>query len=326
MVEEGSLQLRIGGIFILLVSSAAKVFGPSALHYLKKRETKLPSRENADIIESVVMPRKIEDIPSVRLFKLFTGGLLLSVALLHLVPDATSNLGDDGITIPTTSYPIPTLMVMCGCVFVVGLELIAKVLATIAASAQVDDHLPIPPLSVLSIEGTIETGEVQIPVKDLPVDSKSSLYMRLVVLEASVSVHSLAIGFGLGTQTDLGVIRVIIIAMAFHQLFEGTCLGVMMLESKVSMLMRFMLCTIFSLALPVGIVIGLFVVESDASRYSSGFANSFAAGCLLHASLVDIVHEELTRTVEDESVYFKLYMYLGMVLGCSVMAILASWV
>ena len=54
-------------------------------------------------------------------------------------------------------------------------------------------------------------------------NSKKAL-VKAIVLESSVAIHSIIIGFdlgNLGSEADVSTIRVLMIALAFHQFFEG---------------------------------------------------------------------------------------------------------
>ena len=51
----------------------------------------------------------------------------------------------------------------------------------------------------------------------------SSCWMQ--VLEMGIVVHSIIIGISLGTSDSLDTIKPLIIALSFHQFFEGIGLG-----------------------------------------------------------------------------------------------------
>jgi hypothetical protein len=138
---------------------------------------------------------------------------------------------------------------------------------------------------------------------------------RTIVLETSVFIHYVIIGFGLGTTSELAIIRVMIIALSCHQFFEGISLGSMILEAHtLSPRIKYVFACVFAVSLPVGLFTGMFVngmignssgsdpsnnadtdTQSNTSRNElllTGIANAVAAGSLLYTCLVEIVHEE----------------------------------
>ena len=57
-----------------------------------------------------------------------------------------------------------------------------------------------------------------------PESNSKKAFVKAIVLESSVAVHSIIIGFDLGTlgsEADVPTIRVLMIALALHQFFEG---------------------------------------------------------------------------------------------------------
>jgi zinc transporter ZupT len=145
---------------------------------------------------------------------------------------------------------------------------------------------------------------------------------RTIVLETSVFIHSMIIGFGLGSTSQIGILRVLTLALCCHQFFEGISLGSMILETELSDSVKYVFAYIFAVSLPTGACIGLVVshvlasspsnggVEGHTNREEdlvTGAANAVAAGSLLYTCLVEIVHEEFRHcwvpvdTDEDET-------------------------
>ena len=60
-------------------------------------------------------------------------------------------------------------------------------------------------------------------------DDYLRLFMKLVIFECSITLHSVIIGFDLGILNDDNIltIKTLMIALGFHQFFEGFSLGTM---------------------------------------------------------------------------------------------------
>ena len=161
--------------------------------------------------------------------------------------------------------------------------------------------------------------------------SDAETLSNVLVFEASIGLHSIIIGFGLGSLDDVPSIISLLCALTFHQFFEGFTLG--MLISEVHVLnhiqssdgFKFFLLAFFALSTPIGIIMGMRITGSQLGDTISGLANGFAAGCLVYGGLVEIISEEFSRVVEKERPYVKPLMYSAACFGCAAMAILAIW-
>ena len=74
-------------------------------------------------------------------------------------------------------------------------------------------------------------------------------FSKLVIFEASIALHSVIIGFNLGVldENSLSTIKALMIALAFHQFFEGFSLGTIISELDLFPLNNFILALIFSM-------------------------------------------------------------------------------
>lgn len=83
------------------------------------------------------------------------------------------------------------------------------------------------------------------------------------LLEFGIAIHSIIIGLALGCQTDVSEIRALMIALCFHQVFEGFALGASVVSAKLSMLKNIVMIIIFSVTTPAGVAIGIGVTEAQ---------------------------------------------------------------
>ena len=99
------------------------------------------------------------------------------------------------------------------------------------------------------------------------------------LLEFGIAVHSIIIGLALGCQTDVSEIRALMIALCFHQTFEGFALGASVVQAQLSWIKNIIMVCIFSSTTPIGIAIGIGITESQNSESPS-----------LHCIQVSILH------------------------------------
>ncbi len=153
------------------------------------------------------------------------------------------------------------------------------------------------------------------------------------VMEISIAVHSIIIGVDLGLlghSDEVPTLVSLIIALSFHQFIEGVGLGSTIQASKASLgnskIMGFV--AIFSLTMPIGILIGILTSSDSESRgqlIGKGVANSFAAGSLLYISLTEMVGSYFHAHALAHQPMVKLTMVASFAFGAIIMAVIAIW-
>ena len=84
--------------------------------------------------------------------------------------------------------------------------------------------------------------------------------IKAIVMEVSIAVHSIIIGFNLGTlpEDSLEEVKILMIAFSFHQFLEGVSLGTAVItQTGFSLKAKSLFGLFFSLTLPIGIIIGM---------------------------------------------------------------------
>jgi len=114
------------------------------------------------------------------------------------------------------------------------------------------------------------------------------------LVELSVAIHSLLIGFAFGL-TSVNKIIPLTFALVFHQFFEGFAISSIFLEAKFTRVKPLLLMiALFTLTLPCGAFAGIIVRESfnDDDPISIGIQGCIdivASGILIYDSLVNIL-------------------------------------
>jgi len=118
-------------------------------------------------------------------------------------------------------------------------------------------------------------------------DPHAQKTIEAYMLEFGVTVHSVFIGLAVGVVGDTEL-RALIVALFFHQFFEGVALGARIVDANLpTRLHEALLCLVFSIAAPLGIGMGIAVaqnVDPNGVTYTTveGIFDSCCAGILIY--------------------------------------------
>lgn len=156
--------------------------------------------------------------------------------------------------------------------------------------------------------------------------------VSVMIMEAGIIFHSILIGVTLVLAPNSSF-TTLFIAILFHQMFEGVGLGSRIAGLvKSTLLMKLLMCLFFILITPIGMAIGLGVINvyngsgSKTTIWVLGILNGLSAGVLLWAGVVemlafdwlfgDLVHTTKRRTF---------FAFAGLVAGLILMSLIGKW-
>ena len=205
-----------------------------------------------------------------------SAGVLLSVAFLHLLDDAQDMLGD------LCDYPAANAAALVG-------------VMTMATAQAI-----IPCVHNTSPAPCHHSNGRAVPLLNDGPKMGGSMLPRFYALEASVSLHSVLIGLGLGfARMEWRELLILGIALSVHQFFEGFAIGMVAKRNQLSRKGWLVTLWIFTLSLPVGGSAAMAATtmfasfeSSDAYLWVSGLLNAFAAGLLMQIGL-EMINNEL---------------------------------
>ncbi|XP_062180801.1 zinc transporter 6-like [Phragmites australis] len=153
------------------------------------------------------------------------------------------------------------------------------------------------------------------------------------VLEIGIVFHSVIIGVTMGMSQDVCAIRPLVVALSFHQVFEGMGLGGCIAQAGFGMATVGYMCIMFSVTTPLGILLGMAVFHMTGYDDSSpnalimeGILGSLSAGVLIYMALVDLISLDFFHNkMMAASLKLKKASYIALVLGSASMSILALW-
>ncbi|KAB2636927.1 zinc transporter 1-like [Pyrus ussuriensis x Pyrus communis] len=185
------------------------------------------------------------------LIKAFAAGVILAIGFVHILPDAFDNL--------TSPTGFVTMLSATGTLMVDSLATGYYQRSNVKSNQVTihelesgdDDHAGHVHGHTHSTQGHAHGSE----------ELRSSELIRhrvfSQVLELGILVHSVIIGISLGASPSPETIKPLIVALSFHQFFEGMGLGGCISMAKFKSRSAMVMATFFSLTTPAGIAVGV---------------------------------------------------------------------
>ncbi|KAI4992852.1 hypothetical protein ZWY2020_007165 [Hordeum vulgare] len=311
--KAGALRLKIIAIFCILVASAAGCAIPT----LGRKFPALSPEK--DLFFAI---------------KAFAAGVILATAFVHILPEAFERLGSpclvDG---PWQKFPFAGLVTMLGAIATLVVDTIATgyfqrehAKNSSAAIGNLD------PAESEQAHGGHSHGVSAIIASSSSDDGAKLIRHRVIsqVLELGIIVHSVIIGMSLGASENAGTIRPLVVALTFHQFFEGIGLGGCIVQARFRLKSFLMMAFFFSLTLPIGVVIGIGIAStydenSPRALIAEGLLSAAAAGILIYMALVDLLAEDFMNPRVQNNGRLQVIINISLLVGIALMSMLAVW-
>eukprot|EP00299_Pterocystis_sp_00344_P005308 c16689_g1_i1.p1 GENE.c16689_g1_i1~~c16689_g1_i1.p1 ORF type:complete len:289 (+),score=62.01 c16689_g1_i1:32-868(+) len=240
-----------------------------------------------------------------RCTRCISAGVIVSVGLVHVLPEAHSDMQE------LSDYPWAYVIAMIGAFSVFILEQFLN---------HHHHHHP--------TESSPELARLH-PTDDSELSTQEQYMVIAELMEVGIVFHSVIIGIGVGILEEHDEHSSLVIAIAFHQLLEGSGLSSFVLEARPTFARMLAMLGLFTFTCPTGVVVGHFISStySEHSKIGSGIQgslNSFAAGILIHMGMVELIAGEFHR-VRAKEFAVKVEMMCGIFTGAAVMSLLAVW-
>ncbi|GET91312.1 iron/zinc transporter protein-like protein [Leishmania tarentolae] len=158
-----------------------------------------------------------------------------------------------------------------------------------------------------------------------------------VCMEFGVTLHSVFVGLDVGLKSDKDL-KPLIVALVFHQLFEGMAVGSRLVDAKFSATLDVVLALVFSFSAPIGMAAAAIAVAVSPSAMSgSGFASVVAVldtlcgGILLYLAftllLGDFVADVKHYCCDGQRhrLLKKITLFVAVWMGMGLMALVGNW-
>ncbi|KAJ4814182.1 zinc transporter [Rhynchospora pubera] len=279
------------------------------------------------------------------LIKAFAAGVILATGFIHILPDAFDKLTSPCLPeSPWQDFPFAGFGAMVAALGTLMIDTVATgyfsrrhfkkaaaavtdvdVEASVEAEREHADHV--------HMHTHASHGHAHGASMLLNAASTSQLIRNRViseVLELGIIVHSVIIGMSLGASESPSTIRPLVVALTFHQFFEGLGLGSCIAQAKFRLKSVVTMSIFFSLTTPTGIAIGIGIASSynengQTALIVEGLLNSASAGILVYMSLVDLLAEDFMNPRVQNNGKLQLLINIFLLLGAGLMSMLAKW-
>ncbi|KAL4641888.1 zinc transporter ZIP1-like [Arapaima gigas] len=247
----------------------------------------------------------------------FAGGVFLAACLLDIIPDYLSDIGVEleARGLNGTSFPLPEFIMACGFFIVLILERVVQNFT----SHQGEEHAPLIPTVGHGHghgHGHGVSSDLEGSTQHVHVDFQAHSSFRSFMLFLSLSLHSVFEGLAIGLQTTDSKVLEICIAILVHKSIIVFSLSVKLVQSVVKPLWVAAYVSVFALMSPLGIAIGISVMEAQltAGALIQAVLEGLAAGTFVYITFLEILPHELNSS---ERQLLKVFFIL---VGFSVMA------
>lgn len=326
------MELRIASVFIVLILSALGVFFP--------------------LVGSM---HSVFRLPKILLFavRFFGSGVIVATAFIHLLGEADEYLKSECLSGGWKAYPWAAAFCLMGAWTMFTIEfgvseyvkhrgLVKSDGCSGGARLMLDEnhanHVELDDHSHIHAEPKKgpETEEDTIEPASCCSDVQGSTYKKLVsifILEFGIVFHSVFVGLSLAIAQNQ--FKTLLVAICFHQFFEGVGLGARFAAAvwpRAQNWVPWAMALAFSLTTPLGIAAGLGVrhsysENSKGSLIVVGVFNSFCSGILIYNGLVDLMGQDFIHGDFLQECPWKkaLFAYVMLTLGCFAMALIGKW-
>ncbi|KAI9270327.1 Zinc/iron permease [Phascolomyces articulosus] len=325
-LSDYNMPLRIGSLFIILGTSAVGTFVPMILHRIRPYS-------KGSIRDWILTVGKF-----------FGTGVILATAFIHMLPESLEKFDSPCLTEGWKTYgAFAGVFCMIASFALQLLELSAATyMDNLRAKRQNSneynnshDSFSEPDLEKKnnsSSSTAFEHGGHVHGGAFFEEDEKAFRNVGVMMLELGIVMHSIIIGITLA-NTGKEEFITLLIALVFHQFFEGIALGTRINEMEHKSWVRpFLLGGLFIIMTPIGVAIGIgihssFNPNSSSSVLSSAILDSLSAGILLYNAYVSLMSAEINHNIKFRQSPFvhKLVCFISMYVGAGVMALIGKW-
>ncbi|KAF7731467.1 hypothetical protein EC973_000275 [Apophysomyces ossiformis] len=267
--------------------------------------------------------------------KFFGTGVILATAFVHMLPDAMENFSSPCLTAGWLSYgAFAGVFCMIASFALQLLELAAfSRMQAMQKSKQKQSTGDEPAKASLDSRTNTPTYAGHIHSAGfLESDDETFRHIGTFILELGIMMHSVIIGITLSVTAN-DEFKTLLIALVFHQFFEGIALGTRINELKFKSWGKpLVMGLVYIVTTPVGVAIGIgihstFNPNSYSSVLSQAILDSLSAGILLYNAYVSLMSMEISHSAQfhESSAKRKIVCFLSMYVGAGLMSLIGEW-
>ncbi|XP_028754773.1 zinc transporter 1-like [Neltuma alba] len=297
----------------------------------------------------VGLPLLSKKIPTLRpendmffMVKAFAAGVILATGFVHILPEAFETLNSPCLTDnPWHKFPFTGFVAMLSSIGTLMVDSLAtgyyKRRHFSSKQVPTDEeegdhhHHHHEHADHIHVHTHATHGHAHGSAQENPETSELTRH-RIIsqVLEMGIVVHSVIIGISLGAAGSIDAIKTLLVALSFHQFFEGMGLGGCISQAKFKSRATAIMASFFSLTTPIGIAIGMgissvYEENSSTSLIVEGIFNSASAGILIYMALVDLLAADFMSPKLHSNPKLHLGANISLLFGSASMSLLAKW-
>lgn len=373
-LENYNMPLRIGSVFIIMVTSAVGKF--TSIHTQSQLWPQIFIRYTLGIFAPIILyrisPYKEGSVRDWALTagKFFGTGVIIATAFIHMLPEALERFDSEclgegwhsyhafgGLFCMIASFALQIIELAA----ISNLDAIAQKNADAAnaagtgagysaantiknghaeeyADGKMNEKSFVDPSSNIShVErshhehnhtGINEDGHVH--SAGFLEHEQSIRNIGTFILEIGIVTHSIIIGITLGV-TESTAFQTLLIALVFHQFFEGIALGTRINDLQCKTWTKpILMGLLFICMTPIGVGIGIGIrssINPPAVILAQAILDSLSAGILLYNAYVSLMSIEINHNVgfRKSSLGRKVFCFLCMYVGAALMSVLGAW-
>ncbi|KAG1658453.1 hypothetical protein FOA52_005617 [Chlamydomonas sp. UWO 241] len=264
--------------------------------------------------------------PATLLLRSLAAGVILSLALIHVIPDGAADL--EGLY----DGPLASCMVFFGVFAMVMIENLCQDFSVYKLDlGSKPGQFAAPSCSCMATLGDFyssNTSGVEL-LKEALIDPGPAPAVTAYMFEFGCVMHSFIIGITLGLMVDdRPQVVTFTIALVFHQLLEAIGLATVIVKARFSFRKSLTMVATFALTVPVSIAIGMGVASSYnaasiGALTTQGVLSSISGGLLLYIALVQMIAQDLAHMTGGLLV--RLGMFVVIALGAASMVLIAVY-
>ncbi|ROT73731.1 hypothetical protein C7M84_007809 [Penaeus vannamei] len=242
----------------------------------------------------------------------FGAGVLLSIVFLHLLPEtrATLEYAMDADLFPHTHYPVAEVVLRerlpsegpaAAQEAVGGHGSVRGVAVLMAVDGRVNEAFEGDGCTGGPVEAAARRNVHTVPHHHAAAVDKNVSVMGAVVVVVALSFHSVMEGLALGLEEEPTDVWILMAALTSHKVFIAFSMSMELLEVGVSLKPFAASMIVFSLASPVGGLIGALVVAYSGDQESAGavlaptFLQAVSGGTILYVAFCEVLERERAK-------------------------------
>mmetsp|Transcript_9107 Transcript_9107/g.27404 ORF Transcript_9107/g.27404 Transcript_9107/m.27404 type:complete len:380 (+) Transcript_9107:225-1364(+) len=228
----------------------------------------------------------------------FSGGILLAISLLDIVPHAQEELGPKEEDL--NGYPLAFTIIAVGFLLDYSIEQIGT--HVLAACFGMETHAAAK--STGSEDSNLADEETEgHSAKKTQLNTKSMFATAAIYI--ALTLHSILAGLSLGISGWLTALS-FFIAIVSHKFFASFAAATNLLNGNPSRLVYIAIVSIFALITPIGIAVGM-GISAFVNGVATGVLQALSAGMLLYVGTVHTLSESMEK--KSTAVYSQIIWY-----------------